>query len=621
MKNYISASSLMAQDYQLRYIFALCAAMLGVLLCPRTASASCTAGTTNPSVTICLPTQNAIVPTPTHVVASTTDSTPVTNMKVLVDNSQVYSANSGSVDTYVKLGIGKHVIVVQATDKAGQTFSSKRNVSMMPPCSLSSTIPSITICNPPGGATVSSPVHLVAGFTDPSPLSSIKVVQNGTVLYQTSTPPLNVYLTGLTSGSHTVTISAKDIAGVTFSKSLSFSVTSNAGLSNLHHIIFFVQENHTFDDYFGRLGVYRSSPPHNLPNNIDGISVNTTLFDLNGNAFHPYHFATVCTDNLGPSWNPSWIDIDGGKMDAFSTPIHPTTYDPTNKRVAGFYDNNDLPYYYELATQFATSDRFFAPIVDGTNPNRMYLFAATSFGHINPDSPPPGGWTQPTIFDHLDAAGISWRYYYQDQSKYISEWSTYQRDAAKVVPISNWYNDVKTESTLPKVIFIERAGTSGYDEHPLNNIQAGAARARQIIQALLNVPSTWRYSAFILTYDEGGGFYDHVLPFPMIPPDSIAPMLKSTDQVGDFAHTGFRVPMIVISPWVKPHFVSHVARDYTSILRLIEVRFGVPHLTARDATADDMMEFFDFSSAHWLTPPTAFSQPTTGACDFSKEIP
>ena len=595
-----------------------CLALLFMVLLPRPAAGSCTPGTTNPSVTICLPTQNAIVTTPAHVVASTTDSTSVTSTKLLVDNGLVYTVNAATLDTYVKLPIGKHAIVVQATDKAGITFSKKVNVSMMPPCSLSTANPSITICTPPPGATVSSPVHLVAGFTDPSPLTSIEVIQNGTVLFQTSTPPLNVYLKGLSSGSHTLTISVKDKAGATFSKSLSFSVTSNAGITNVRHVVFLLQENHSFDDYFGRLGVYRSS--QGLSNNIDGLSLTATLFDRNGNAFHPYRFGTVCTDNLGPSWNPSQIDVDGGKMDAFSKPIPPTTNDPTNMRVGGFYDNTELPYYYELAAQFATSDRFFAPILSGTIPNRMYLFAATSFGHINPDPPPTGGWTQATIFDHLDTAGISWRYYYQDQSKYISEWSTYQRDAAKVVPISKWYTDINNEPSLPKVLFIERAGTSGLDEHPLNNIQKGAADARQIIQALVNSPS-WRSSVFILTYDEGGGFYDHVPPFPMIEPDNIAPMLKSTDEPGDFAHSGFRVPMIVISPWVKPHLVSHVARDYTSILRLIEVRFGVAPLTARDATADDMMEFFDFSFPSWLTPPTAYAQPTNGTCDFTKEIP
>ena len=305
-------------------------------------------------------------------------------------------------------------------------------------------------------------------------------------------------------------------------------------------------------------------------------------------------------------------------MDGFLAQAQSSTIDPTGTRAAGYYDNADLPYYYELATQFATSDRFFSPVLSSTIANRMYLFAGTSFGHIRPDTPPSGGWTQPTIFDHMDAAKVSWRYYYQDDGIYLPEWSTYQRDASKLYPISSWYTDIKNESTLPSVIFIERGGPSGLDEHPTHNIQRGALDASQIINALMASPS-WSSSVFIETYDEGGGLYDHVVPASEIKPDNIAPMLVAGDQPGDFAHSGFRVPLMVVSPWVKPNYVSHTWRDFTSILRLIEVRFNVPALTARDAAADDMMEFFDFSFPHWLTPPKLPVQPTTGTCDYNKE--
>jgi phospholipase C len=580
------------------------------------AAATCNPGTLNPSVTVCQPTQNSIVATPAHVVASTTDSSNVTAIKILVDNVIVSTASASSVDTYVSLSLGKHSVKVQATDSAGKTFSTTINVAMTPPCSLSTTNRSITICTPAGGATVSSPVHLVAGVTDSSPVTSIKVIQNGTVLFQTSSGPLDVFLTNLASGSHTITITAADQSGISFSKALTFPVTSNSGINNLRHIIFFVQENHSFDNYFGRLGVYRVSK--GLSNNIDGVPLNATLFDKNGNAVHPYHFQTVCTENLLPDWNDSHIDVDGGKMDRFPAKAPLSTIDPTGTRAAGYYDNTDLPYYYELASQFATSDRFFSPVLTQTIPNRMYLFAGTSFGHIWPDPPPSTGWTQPTIFDHMDSANVSWRYYYQDNGTYLPQWSTYQRDAKKMYPISSWYSDIKNEPNLPSVIFIERGGPSGLDEHPTTNIQKGAQDASNIINALMASPS-WASSVFILTYDEGGGFFDHVIPASEIKPDSIGPIFHSGDQPGDFAHSGFRIPVTVISPWVKPNYVSHVWRDVTSILRLIEVRFNVPALSARDANADDMMEFFDFSSPHWLTPPTLPVQPTTGTCDYNKE--
>ncbi|MEY2414466.1 MAG: phospholipase, partial [Acidobacteriaceae bacterium] len=314
------------------------------------------------------------------------------------------------------------------------------------------------------------------------------------------------------------------------------------------------------------------------------------------------------------------LDMNGGKMDGFmktSTSVA-STIDPTGTRAMGYYDQTDLNYYYEAAAQFATSDRFFSPVPTNTNANRMYLFAGTSFGHIRPNTPPAGGWPQPTIFDKLDHAGVSWRYYYQDNGAYLPEWSTYQRDAAKLVPISNWATDLQNEANLPLVIFIERAGPSGLDEHPGNNIQSGAADVANIINALIGSPS-WQSSAFILTFDEGGGLYDHVVPATAVPPDSIPPMFQAGDQPGDFGRDGFRIPLIVISPWVKPNYVSHTWRDYTSILRLIEARFNVPALTARDAAADNMMEFFDFSSPHWLTPPPLPAQVTSGMCNFNLE--
>jgi phospholipase C len=347
------------------------------------------------------------------------------------------------------------------------------------------------------------------------------------------------------------------------------------------------------------------------------------LPNTQGQPVHPFHYQTVCTENLSPAWNESHADVDGGLMDGFmrtSTSVS-STIDPTGTRAMGYYDQSDLPYYYEAAARFATSDRFFSPALTNTVPNRLYMFTATSFGNAFPPTPPSGGFTQPTIFAHLDQAGVSWRYYYQDalSSALIQQFSIYKTDAAKVVPIANWANDVLNESTLPSVIFVERASQSARDEHPGANIQAGAADAANIINALMSSPS-WQSSALILAYDEGGGLYDHVLPAREVLPDSLVPKLKSTDKPGAFNQTGFRVPMIVFSPWAKPSFVSHTTRDYTSILRLIEDRFNVAPLTLRDANADNMMEFFDFSGVPpLLTPPTLPLQPTNGNCQQNME--
>ena len=142
-------------------------------------------------------------------------------------------------------------------------------------------------------------------------------------------------------------------------------------------------------------------------------------------------------------------------------------------------------------------------------------------------------------------------------------------------------------------------------------------------QSLLK-SAAWPDSAFILTYDEGGGLFDHVPPILVTPPDDVTPQdLGKNDTKGLFNVSGFRVPVVVISPWVKPQTVIHLATDYTSILKLIEDRFNVPPLTQRDATTQDMADpvngFFDFSSPHLLQVPPLPTQPTNGACNFQLE--
>jgi phospholipase C len=290
----------------------------------------------------------------------------------------------------------------------------------------------------------------------------------------------------------------------------------------------------------------------------------------------------------------------------------------------------------------------FSPALGPTEINRMYLFAGTSFGWFEPPVPSPLPSPPPTIFDRLDQAGISWRNYYHDSGHiFLQYWPIYQTDSAKVVPIyttnpdgsiadpiGRWKTDLQDESTLPQVIFIERGGCTsngsggctetgdtGTDEHPGSNVQTGAADTANIINTLMQSPA-WSSSVFILVYDEGGGMYDHVTPISAVEPDNIPPTYPTNlTTTAQFNQSGFRVPNIVVSPWVRPQFVSHVPRDYTSILKLIEDRFSLQPLTARDAAADDMFEFFDFTSPHLLQPPTLPTQPTSGTCDYTQETP
>jgi phospholipase C len=505
-------------------------------------------------------------------------------------------------------------------------------------CTLNSASPSVTICTPANNATgLTSPVHVNAGTTDTG--RTIKYIQ--VFLDGVSVPPATTGQTwidrqiDMTAGTHRLTVQATDSANTIFKSTVNVTVGGTpppppGDLSNLKHIFFMAQENRSFDSYLGRLGQYRVNKGQS--SNVNGVPLNFVAKTSSGKGVSPFHLTTVCTENLTPAWNESHSDVDNGLMDRFpitNSKSVPSSIDPQGTRAMGYYDWTDLPYYYELAYQFGTSDNFFSPVLAPTIPNRMYLFTATSFGHIRPDPPPSGGtFSQPTIFDKLDAAGVSWRYYYQDNSVFLSQFSTWNRDSGKVHamghptdstgPATGYYADIQTPSTLPAVIFIERAGEIGLDEHPTKNVQKGSARVKQIIDALMQSP-TWGSSAFILTFDEGGGAFDHAQPIALPKPDGIPPMLRSTDIQAQFDHSGFRLPVWVVSPWSKPNFVSHTPRDFTSILKLIETRFGLTSLTSRDAAADDMTEFFDFSTAHFATPPALPAQPVTGVCDKTKE--
>lgn len=599
------------------------------------AAASCTLSTTSPSVTVCTPTPNALVQSPVHVVAGTTDAHTVTSVQIYVDNVKKQQVSGSSIDLFQALTVGNHVITVQAWDNTGATFKTNIPVAMQPPCALNTANQTVTICSLASGSVVSQPFHVVAAATDSNPVKAMTLLIDGVAKSSVSnSASLDLYVSAMSLGTHSIAVQAQDSTGATFKQQFNITVTAASnGLSHLKHIIFMAQENRSFDDYFGMLGAYRASL--GFSNNIDGLNLSATLLNTKGQTVHPFHYQTVCTENLSPSWNESHTDVDGGKMDDYmlTTTSVPSTIDPTGTRAMGYYDQTDLPFYYAAAARFATSDRFFSPLLSNTVPNRLYLFTGTSFGNAFPVSPPSGGFTQRTIFANLDAAGISWRYYYQGSSSsaFIQQFSIYKTDFAKVQPIANWYNDVKNDSTLPSVIFIERGGTIGLDEHPDANIQKGAADVMNIINGLMCptksstgacVPTpAWPNSAFILTFDEGGGLYDHVRPAREVKPDSKPPAFSSTDKPGDFNQSGFRIPMIVISPWVKPHFVSHTTRDFTSILRLIEDTFlhGTT-LTARDASADDMMEFFDFSAGpQMLTPPVLPTQPTNGTCNQNLE--
>jgi phospholipase C len=444
-----------------------------------------------------------------------------------------------------------------------------------------------------------------------------------------------------------------------------------AGLNSINHVILFMQENRSFDHYFGQLNVYRASK--GLPQDVDTWGPNKTPDGVATAGYDPatgqpgplisaFHMQSACSENLSSAWNESHREFNlhdrslpnGGPdvMDGFAFveghfASDSTLFgfgqfqDVTGKRAMGYFNQNDLPFYYFMASNFATSDRWFSPVMSRTQPNRMYMLAGTSAGHVYPLAPNEAQLAVPTIFDLLQNAGITWKVYVTDldhgqfpmQDSALNMFATAGKFPQNIVPASQFLTDA-ANGTLPSVAYIDAGLNSGLDEHPGvddgapgGSIQVGAQYVSTLINALMQSPS-WKDSAFILTYDEFGGFYDHVPPQKAVSPDGIPPQdllpgpppngpdicVQSTGPTCDFVYTGYRVPLIVISPFAKKNYVSHTVADYTAWLKLVETRFNLPSLTKRDAAQMDMTEFFDFTNVPWKTPPTPPVQPTNGPC-------
>jgi phospholipase C len=400
------------------------------------------------------------------------------------------------------------------------------------------------------------------------------------------------------------------------------SSKNNSGNGNpaaINHVVFMLQENRSFDNYFGKLNDFRAS--QGLPQDVDGLTADAgnPSFD-NTTIVRPFRWTSVCQEQISPGWNESHRQFNrhdptspNGSMDGFvysaaNYARNTAGFDQQGLRAMGYFDNGHLPYYYWLATQFATSDRFFSSVLSRTPPNRLYTFAATSAGWTDQ---PNGPVFAKTIWQSLEENGISWKIYSDGPTTLAYFRDFYQQHKANVVPYAQYFDDAKN-GNLPSVSFIQNQ--TGNDEHPTVDVQKGAKFAKTFIDALMNSPN-WKDSAFFLFYDEAGGIYDHVPPPSAPNPDGIAPIdLSPTDTQGNFDHYGFRVPLMVVSPFTKPGYVSHTVADHTAILKFIETRFGLPSLTARDAAQPDMTEFFDFTNAPNLNHPAPPDQKLNAPC-------
>jgi phospholipase C len=248
----------------------------------------------------------------------------------------------------------------------------------------------------------------------------------------------------------------------------------------------------------------------------------------------------------------------------------------------------------------------------------VYLMAATSFGVTDSTLPSITTSANPVdsnvvITDELEQRHTSWAVYSDGTPSLVAALSIgIVSRYGRTVRFSNQdFLDAAAAGTIPSVAYVDPSvgvldgQPTNNDQHPPSDVQIGSAWLESIVKAVMASPQ-WPHTALFITWDENGGEYDHAPPPAACAPDSIAPMLYGSDvgTAGTFAQYGFRVPLIVVSPYAKRGYVSHNLYDHTSIARFIEAKFKIPALTARDANADPLMDLFDFTSAPNTTPPT-----------------
>jgi phospholipase C len=353
----------------------------------------------------------------------------------------------------------------------------------------------------------------------------------------------------------------------------------------IKHFVTLMQENHSFDNYFG---TYPGA---------DGVPANVCMPVSqvpDGRCVRPYHITDRSVEGLAYSAALYRDQFADGAMNGFASAY--TRLGVDGAVAMGHYDARDIPFYWNVARDYVLFDRFFASATSGSVRNHMYWISGSP-GNRDADAIPTGGFDAPTIFDRLDAAGVSWKFYIENYDPAITlrnrppgdrdtqvtwapllAYARYLDDPAfmrHVVPLSEYYDDL-AQDRLPAVSYIVPSASS---EHPPSSVRAGETFVRSLVTSLMR-SRAWSTSAFMWTYDSWGGWYDHVQP-------------PRVDQFG----LGFRVPALLVSPFARRGYVDSTSLEFSSVLRFIEHNWRLQPLTGRDAGAGSMLAAFDFRHA------------------------
>jgi phospholipase C len=376
---------------------------------------------------------------------------------------------------------------------------------------------------------------------------------------------------GFLAASAAVVVGARPLGGGAVAVAERLPAPARSGLD---HVVVVIMENRSFDHLLGWLPGADGKQAGLTYTDAAGVPHSTFPLapDFQGCAYHdPDH----SYDGSRVEWNNGACDGWLRANDLFSI---------------GYYRRQDLPFLGTVAPAFTTCDRFFASIMGPTFPNRIYSLSAVTDRTSNV----PSRIDLPTIFDRLAAKKVSAGYYYGNFSFLL----LYQRYGAISHPYATFFRQCKS-GKLPAFSYIDpnytfqdsgpASGNQGNDDHPHADIRAGEYFMSQIYNAVTRSPA-WPRTLLVFTFDEWGGFFDHVSP------------PATQDVKPEYAQRGFRIPCVLVSPFAHRGRVAHGTYDHTSILKLLEWRFGLEPLSTRDAQAANLAGALDFSRRNLRTP-------------------
>ena len=391
---------------------------------------------------------------------------------------------------------------------------------------------------------------------------------------------------------------------------------SSGSLKDIEHVVFLMQENRSFDHYFGTLSGVRGFDDRK--GRAAFTQVNTA-----GNKITPWHLPTQCLPDLTHDWGPQHRAWDGGKMDDFVRAHEAADPAGVAPETMGYYKRSDLPFYYALADAFTICDHYHCSVIGPTDPNRLMSMSASldpGGAHGGPlletlvagRGSLAGRFTWTTMPERLSAHHVSWKVYTSPAGgsfdnvlpyfKAYSAGSKFAKLGIEPTYPADFLADLN-HNRLPQVSWLLTGVVD--TEHPgFSTGAAGEVAARQIVEALVSHPKIWAKTALFITWDENGGFFDHVAP--PTPPAGTKGEFVTVSQLPAAAQSirgpiglGFRVPMIVVSPFSRGGLVSSEVYDHTSMLRFLETRFGVevPNLSAwRRKVTGDLTGAFNFAA-------------------------